>query len=69
MEFEINTPELLDNRKAIIEMLYAEGNHFCPSCEKSGKCDMQNLDTIWASRSPAIRTSSATRSSISIRNG
>ncbi|MBK7707057.1 MAG: (2Fe-2S)-binding protein [Acidobacteria bacterium] len=43
MEFEINTPELLDNRKAIIEMLYAEGNHFCPSCEKSGKCDMQNL--------------------------
>jgi len=43
MEIEINTPELLDNRKAIIEMLYAEGNHFCPSCEKSGNCDMQNL--------------------------
>ncbi len=43
MQLEINTPELLDNRKAIIEMLYAEGNHFCPSCEKSGKCDMQNL--------------------------
>lgn len=43
MNIEINTPELLDNRKAIIEMLYAEGNHFCPSCEKSGNCDMQNL--------------------------
>lgn len=43
MDIEINTPELLDNRKAIIEMLYAEGNHFCPSCEKSGNCDMQNL--------------------------
>jgi [NiFe] hydrogenase diaphorase moiety small subunit len=43
MQIEVNTPELLDNRKAIIEMLYAEGNHFCPSCEKSGKCDMQNL--------------------------
>lgn len=43
MQVEVNTPELLDNRKAIIEMLYAEGNHFCPSCEKSGKCDMQNL--------------------------
>jgi len=43
MNVEINTPELLDNRKAIIEMLYAEGNHFCPSCEKSGNCDMQNL--------------------------
>jgi [NiFe] hydrogenase diaphorase moiety small subunit len=43
MEIEVNSPELLDNRKAIIEMLYAEGNHFCPSCEKSGNCDMQNL--------------------------
>ena len=37
------SPELIDTRKAIIEMLYAEGNHFCPSCEKSGNCDMQNL--------------------------
>lgn len=43
MDIEIDTPELLDNRKAIIEMLYAEGNHFCPTCEKSGNCDMQNL--------------------------
>jgi [NiFe] hydrogenase diaphorase moiety small subunit len=43
MDIEVNSPELLDNRKAIIEMLYAEGNHFCPSCEKSGFCDMQNL--------------------------
>jgi len=42
MNVEVNTPELLDNRKAIIEMLYAEGNHFCPTCEKSGNCDMQN---------------------------
>lgn len=43
MKVEINTPELIDTRKAIIEMLYSEGNHFCPSCEKSGNCDMQNL--------------------------
>ncbi len=43
MDISVNTAELLDNRKAIIEMLYAEGNHFCPSCEKSGNCDMQNL--------------------------
>jgi [NiFe] hydrogenase diaphorase moiety small subunit len=43
MEIEINSPELIDTRKALIEMLYAEGNHFCPSCEKSGNCDMQNL--------------------------
>ena len=46
MEVEIQTPELIENRKAIIEMLYAEGNHFCPSCEKSGNCKMQNLGYI-----------------------
>lgn len=43
MRVEVNTPELIDTRKAIIEMLFAEGNHFCPSCEKSGNCDLQNL--------------------------
>ncbi|WKK65626.1 2Fe-2S iron-sulfur cluster-binding protein [Lutimonas zeaxanthinifaciens] len=43
MKVEINSPDLIDTRKAIIEMLFAEGNHFCPSCEKSGNCDLQNL--------------------------
>ena len=43
MDIQVNTDELIENRKAIIEMLYAEGNHFCPSCEKSGNCDMQNI--------------------------
>ncbi|MDD3876630.1 MAG: 2Fe-2S iron-sulfur cluster-binding protein [Bacteroidales bacterium] len=40
---ENDTPELLDIRKAIVEMLFVEGNHFCPSCEKSGNCDLQAL--------------------------
>jgi len=43
MEVENDTPELLDMRKAIIEMLFVEGNHFCPACEKSGECDLQAL--------------------------
>ena len=42
MEVVTDTPELIETRKAIIEMLYAEGNHFCPSCEKSGNCEMQS---------------------------
>jgi len=42
MEIDVNTPELLDNRKAIVEMMFAEGNHYCPSCAKSGNCDLQN---------------------------
>ncbi|MCP4129582.1 MAG: 2Fe-2S iron-sulfur cluster binding domain-containing protein [bacterium] len=37
------TDELEDMRKALVEMLFVEGNHFCPSCEKSGNCDLQAL--------------------------
>ena len=40
MTVEINTDELIDTRKAIVEMMFSEGNHFCPSCEKSGNCDL-----------------------------
>ncbi|PKP20902.1 MAG: NADP oxidoreductase [Bacteroidetes bacterium HGW-Bacteroidetes-21] len=43
MKIENDTPEILDIRKAIVEMLFVEGNHFCPSCEKSGNCDLQAL--------------------------
>ncbi len=43
MNIESNTAELNDIRKAIVEMLFVEGNHFCPSCEKSGNCDLQAL--------------------------
>ena len=43
MEIENNTPELNEIRKAIIEVLFVEGNHFCPSCEKSGNCMLQGL--------------------------
>lgn len=43
MEIENNTPEINEIRKAIIEVLFVEGNHFCPSCEKSGNCMLQAL--------------------------
>jgi len=43
MVIESNTPELIDLRKTIVELLFVEGNHFCPSCEKSGNCDLQGL--------------------------
>jgi [NiFe] hydrogenase diaphorase moiety small subunit len=36
-------PELEDMRKALVEMLFVEGNHMCPTCEKSGNCDLQAL--------------------------
>ncbi len=36
-----NTPELNDSRRALTEMLFVEGNHICPACEKSGECQLQ----------------------------
>lgn len=40
---ESETPELLDLRRTLVQMLLVEGNHYCPSCEKSGKCMLQGL--------------------------
>jgi len=40
---EVNNPELKDTRKALVEMMFAEGNHICPACEKSGNCDLQHM--------------------------
>jgi [NiFe] hydrogenase diaphorase moiety small subunit len=33
--------ELDDKRRTLLQMLFVEGNHFCPSCEKSGNCALQ----------------------------
>ena len=38
---ESNTEELNTQRCTLLQMLFVEGNHFCPSCEKSGKCRLQ----------------------------
>ncbi len=43
MAVENDVPDLQDMRKALVEMLFVEGNHFCPSCEKSGNCELQAL--------------------------
>jgi [NiFe] hydrogenase diaphorase moiety small subunit len=40
---ENDTPALNDDRSALIEMLFVEGNHICPACEKSGDCQLQAL--------------------------
>ncbi|HEX7373515.1 MAG TPA: 2Fe-2S iron-sulfur cluster-binding protein [Steroidobacteraceae bacterium] len=36
-----NTPALNDQRRMMVQLLFVEGNHFCPSCEKSGHCKLQ----------------------------
>ncbi len=41
MVVESDTPEINDERRTLTQMLFVEGNHFCPSCEKSGNCQLQ----------------------------
>lgn len=41
LEVESNTSEINGERRALLQMLFVEGNHFCPSCEKSGNCELQ----------------------------
>ena len=41
MVVESDTKEINDERRALTQMLFVEGNHFCPSCEKSGNCQLQ----------------------------
>lgn len=35
------TEELNQERRALTQMLFVEGNHICPGCEKSGQCRLQ----------------------------
>lgn len=42
-EVASDTPELNGNRRVLLQMLFVEGNHFCPGCEKSGNCKLQAL--------------------------
>ena len=41
MKVASETRELNDQRRMMVQLLFVEGNHFCPSCEKSGHCKLQ----------------------------
>ena len=43
MEIETDSPEVIKARKLILDLLFAERNHFCPYCEMSGSCELQDL--------------------------
>ncbi len=38
---ESETEEIRELRKTLVQFLFTEGNHFCPSCEASGSCTLQ----------------------------
>jgi [NiFe] hydrogenase diaphorase moiety small subunit len=43
IEVENDTLEILNYRRDIIRMLFQEGNHLCPICEASGRCELQAM--------------------------
>ncbi|HLA38571.1 MAG TPA: 2Fe-2S iron-sulfur cluster-binding protein [Candidatus Glassbacteria bacterium] len=43
MIIENEIEEIAELRRALIEMLFVEGNHYCPFCEKSGNCELQAI--------------------------
>jgi len=41
MTVESDLPDINEERRTLLQMLFVEGNRFCPSCEKSGACRLQ----------------------------
>jgi [NiFe] hydrogenase diaphorase moiety small subunit len=51
---ENRDPALDTTRRALVQMLFAEGRHFCPGCEKSGDCRLQDAAYALGMTDPAF---------------
>lgn len=40
-EVENASDKIMSQRRELLQMLFVEGNHVCPGCEKSGACQLQ----------------------------
>jgi formate dehydrogenase major subunit len=43
LEIQTESPQVVNARKLILDLLFSERNHYCPYCEMSGDCELQNL--------------------------
>jgi [NiFe] hydrogenase diaphorase moiety small subunit len=41
MEVDNSSDAIREKRELLLQMLFVEGNHTCPACEKSGACQLQ----------------------------
>lgn len=41
MRVESGSERIQAQRRSLVQMLFVEGNHVCPGCEKSGACQLQ----------------------------
>ena len=43
MEVSTSTPRLLEYRRQVLDLLFAERNHVCSVCVSNGNCELQNM--------------------------
>jgi len=43
MEIETESAEVVKARTMVLKMLFSERNHYCPFCEMSGSCELQDM--------------------------
>ena len=43
LEIQTESEQVVKARKLILDLLFSERNHYCPYCEMSGDCELQNL--------------------------
>lgn len=43
MEVVTDSPRLLEYRRKIVELMFAEGNHICSVCVSNGHCELQSM--------------------------
>ena len=43
MEVDNSSDAVVEQRRSLLQMLFVEGNHVCPACEKSGACQLQAI--------------------------
>jgi len=41
LEVDNSSDTIVEERRSLLQMLFVEGNHVCPGCEKSGACQLQ----------------------------
>jgi len=41
LDVDNGSGDITDERRRLLQMLFVEGNHVCPGCEKSGACQLQ----------------------------
>lgn len=43
LHIHTHTPRLIEYRRMIVELLFAEGNHVCSICVANGNCELQDM--------------------------